>query len=99
VVDNLRRKLSLAGESWGWRRAFGHAAQGRRPLKTPTRTLEAVVVLRRAILKQLIIRVHVKQIRASKAISCRRLSEDGPGQMGRCVDVVRSRGFERERRW
>jgi len=35
-------------------------------------------------------------MRVSKAISCRRLTENGPGQIGRCVDGVRSRLMERE---
>ena len=65
-------------------------------MKAAAWTLEAVVVLRSAILKKLFIGLHVNQMRVSKAISCRRLTENGPGQIGRCVDGVRSRLMERE---
>jgi hypothetical protein len=53
-------------------------------------------MLRSAILKKLFIGLHVNQMRVSTAISCRRLTEDGPGQIGRCVDGMRSRLMARE---
>src|SRR4051812_7687189 len=95
VIDDFGRERGLAGE-WAWRGrcAFGDAAQRRRALETAARALEAVAVLRSAVLEQLrLVRLHGNQLRVWKRISCRRLSAVEPSQKGRC-EVARTNGRE-----